>query len=166
MAAAVEPGQPRTLRNCSVVVTLMTRRPGTLPLTVLNDYGLLPGPRRALSADLVINNASGQVLIAAEFKYEPSHNRSEFRAQPGKLPVVFWGADGVSKYVARIRQFAEAGVARTAYAMLIDEGRRFRARIPHPGSAWRDWPATVPGHHAPAVLWSQWPQLHTRPSSN
>jgi hypothetical protein len=89
----------------------------------------------------VIRGGDGQVLVAAEFKYEPSHVRPEFHAQPGKLPVVFWGAEGVAKDVARIRQFVEAGTARSAFAMFTDEGRhfRFRARAPHPGSTWLDW---------------------------
>jgi hypothetical protein len=85
-----------------------------LPFNVLSDYGMLPGARRALSADLVIRNAAGQVLVAAELKYEPSHLRPEFHGQPGKLPVVFWGADGVAKDVTRIRQFVEAGTAAAA----------------------------------------------------
>jgi len=92
--------------------TVITER--GLPFTVLNDYAMLPGPRRSLSADLVLRNAAGQVLVAAEFKYEPSHLRQEFRCQPGKLPVVFWGAGGVAKDVARIRQFVEASVTRAA----------------------------------------------------
>jgi len=129
--------------------TVITER--GLPFIVLNDYPMLPGPRRSLSADLVLRNLAGKVLVAAEFKYEPSHLRPELRGQPGKLPVVVWGADGVAKDVARIRQFVEAGVARAALAMFIDEGRHFRARAPHPGSAWRDWDSS-------AVLWSQWPQ--------
>jgi hypothetical protein len=145
-----------------VVWTLQTRLramvgESCLPFTVLSDYGLLPGPRRSLSADLVIRDAVGQVLVAAEFKYEPSHLRLEFQGQPGKLPVVFWGADGVAKDVARIRQFVEAGAASAAFALFLDEGRYFRARPPHPGSAWRDWNSSGPGNLSPAVLWSQWP---------
>jgi len=54
------------------------------------------------------------VLVAAEFKYEPAHDRVEFRATPGRLPVVFWGIVGAAKYVVRIREFVEAGKARTA----------------------------------------------------
>jgi len=131
-----------------------------LPFTVLSDYGMLPGPRRSLSADLAIRDASGRVLVAAEFKYEPSHQRPEFRDQPGKLPVVFWGADGVAKDVVRIRQFVEAGTTRAAFAMFLDEGRHFRNRAPHPGSEWRDWAPSGPGSPAPAVLWSQWPRPH------
>lgn len=132
-----------------------------LPFTVLSDYAMIPGPRRSLSADLVVRDSTGQVLVTAELKYEPSHMRSEFRGQPGKLPVVSWGADGVAKDVARIRQFVEAGVSRAAFAMFLDEGRYFRARTPHPGSAWRDWDSSVPGNASPAVLWSEWPQTAT-----
>ncbi|HUB40397.1 MAG TPA: hypothetical protein VMA72_16225 [Streptosporangiaceae bacterium] len=63
-----------------------------LPWMVLNDYPMLPGPRRSLSADLVIRDVDGAVLVAVEFKYEPSHQRTELRATPGKLPVAFWGS--------------------------------------------------------------------------
>ena len=42
-----------------------------LSFTVLSDYGMPPGPRRSLSADLVIRNAAGHVLVAAELKSCP-----------------------------------------------------------------------------------------------
>jgi hypothetical protein len=128
-----------------------------LPWMVLNDYPMLPGLRRSLSADLVIRNEDGEVLVAAEFKYEPSHHRMEFRATPGKLPVVFWGMEGVAKDVARIREFVDSGVARTAFAVFIDEGRHFRHRPAHPGSEWLDWELTQPDSRSPSVLWARWP---------
>jgi hypothetical protein len=132
-----------------------------LPFEVFNDYPLLPGTRRARSADLVIRNAGQGALVAAEFKYEPSHRRAEFVALPGKLPVVFWGLDGVAKDVIRIREFVEAGVVRAGFAVFIDEGRYFRHRPPHPGTAWRDWDASQPDSPSPSVLWAGWP-----PASN
>ena len=75
-----------------LVWTVQTRlrtliRERSLPFEVFNDYPLLPGSR----CDLVICNVGKEVLVAAEFKYEPSHGRAEFAALPGKLPVVFWG---------------------------------------------------------------------------
>lgn len=127
------------------------------PWMVFNDYPLLPGPRRARSADLVICDANKEVLVAAEFKYEPSHLRVEFRAQPGKLPVVFWGVEGVAKDVARIREFVEKGRARTAFAVFVDEGGQFRDRPAHDGAEWRDWNATQPTGPSPSVLWARWP---------
>jgi hypothetical protein len=134
----------------------------SLPWTVFNDYPLLPGARRARSADLVVRDEGREVLVAAEFKYEPSHHRAEFRAQPGKLPVVFWGIEGVAKDVARIREFIEVGSARTAFAVFIDEGRHFRRRPAHPGAQWRDWEPDQPGHPSPSILWAQWPANLTR----
>lgn len=100
----------------------------SLPWMPLNDYPMLPRPRRSLSADLVIRDAVGEVLVAAEFKYEPSHDRIEFRAMPGKLPVVFWGMEGVAKDVVRIRE-----------------------------AEWRDWKPTQPEGRSPSVLWARWP---------
>lgn len=130
---------------------------GGLCWTVLNDYPMLPGPRRSLSADLVIRDADGEVLVAAEFKYEPSHDRVEFRALLGKLPVVFWGIEGVAKDIVRIRKFVETGTARTAYSVFIDEGRYFRNRPAHPGAEWCDWEPARPGGRSPSVLWARWP---------
>jgi hypothetical protein len=105
----------------------------------------------------VIGDAGKEILVAAEFKYEPSHHRAEFLAQSGKLPVVFWGADGVAKDVARIQEFVEAGATRMAFAVFIDEGRYFRHRPAHPGTAWDDWASSLPGSSSPSVLWARWP---------
>ena len=128
-----------------------------LPYEVLNDYPMLPGTRRARSADLVIRDLGGVPLVAAEFKYEPSHSRTEFRTVPGKLPVVFWGAEGVAKDIARIREFVEEGAVRAAFAVFIDEGRHFRLRPAHPGATWHNWDTAQPGSSGPAVLCARWP---------
>jgi len=53
---------------------------------VFNDYPMIPGSRRALSADLVLRDPSGSVQLAAEFKYEPSAERADI--QRHKLPVI------------------------------------------------------------------------------
>ena len=128
-----------------------------LPYQVFNDYPLIPGPPRGRSADLVIGDAGKEILVAAEFKYEPSHHRAEFLELPGKLPVVFWGDDGVAKDVARIQAFVEQGGAATAFAVFVDEGRYYRHRQPHPWTVWRDWALTHPGGHEVSVLWARWP---------
>ena len=128
----------------------------SLPFGVMNDYPLIPGPRRGFSADLVIRDTESRVLVAAEFKYEPSHRRTELL--PGKLPVVVWGDDGVAKDIQRIRDFVEQGVARVGFAVFIDEGGYFRHRSAHPGAAWNDWPPSRLGGHQVSVLWARWPR--------
>ena len=60
-----------------------------LRYSVINDYPVLPGAGRARSAGLVIRDADKAVLVAVEFKYEPSHRRADLL--PAKLPAVFWG---------------------------------------------------------------------------
>ena len=91
------------------------------------------------NADLAILGLDGSVLVAVEFKYEPSHDRSsEFSA--GKFDVVDWtGKYSVHDDVQRVQEYAAQGNAKTAYAVFIDEGGHFCRRDPHPGSAWWDW---------------------------
>ncbi len=48
------------------------------------------------------------IEIASEFKYEPSHRRTdEFSPNKLKGDVVFWDKEGVGKDVERVRKFAE-----------------------------------------------------------
>lgn len=110
---------------------------GHLPFKVFNDHPVLPGNRRHISADLALLDAqAGAIDLVAEFKYEPSHQRTDILKQ--KLPVVLW-REGVMEDIARIRQFAQQGGARVAYAVFIDEGGYYRNRTPPPGSEWREW---------------------------
>lgn len=125
-----------------VVWTVQTRvieqiRELGLPYKVFNDYPMLPGKRRSLSTDLAILGLDDCVEVAAEFKYEPSHGRSDILAS--KFPVVFWGKDGVAKDLKRIQEYVAQGKAKVAYSVFIDEGGYFRGRQPHPGSEWVDW---------------------------
>jgi hypothetical protein len=114
---------------------------------VFNDYGILPGQRRRLSADLAIINDNGAIEVAAEFKYEPDHSRSDIPRE--KFPVVFWGKEGVEKDIARINSFVSCAGALHAYSMLIDEGGYFVQREPHLGSRWINWGG---GRY---ILWSE-----------
>ena len=120
-----------------------------LDLTVWNDY---PMPE-CTRADLVLLSSAGAVEVAAEFKYEPSHRRTDIRRT--KLPVAFWDKDGVGKDVQRVGMFVAAGKARTAYAIFIDEGGAFRDRPPHTGSTWVDWVTEGPSWLNPSVLWTR-----------
>src|SRR5262245_58981578 len=108
-----------------------------LDLRVWNDYPMFREGRRAEHADLVLQAAEGTIKVAAEFKYEPSHTRLDIPRQ--KLPVVFWGSEGVAHDIRRVRRFVEEGKAETAYAVFIDEGSNFRHREAHAGSRWIDW---------------------------
>ncbi len=108
------------------------------PYHVFNDYPIIPGTRRSLSADLVlVEQHTNRIEVAAEFKYEPSHRRKDIL--PSKLPVVFWGDDGVGKDVKRVHEFVRLGKVQTAYAVFVDEGGAFHHRQPHPGSRWISW---------------------------
>ena len=93
-------------------------------------------------ADLAIVD-NDQVEVAAEFKYEPSHDRSK-EFSPGKFQssVVFWTAkdQSVKEDVGRVNTYIKKGKAKTAYAILIDEGGYFYRLHESPPSEWRsEW---------------------------
>lgn len=129
------------------------------PFRVRSGYRITPTIRE--SADLVILDDRDLVHVAVEFKYEPDHSRTDIDAR--KFPAVFWGAapseekNSVGHDVKRVRQFVEAGGARAAYAIFVDEGGHFRHREPFPGSKWLDWGKRTPEGHSVSVLWSRWP---------
>ena len=74
-----------------IVFTLQTRmvegvRSEQLPVRVYNDYPMIAGPRRSLSADLALVATPGdQALLAAEFKYEPCHRRLDLLKEAFQL---------------------------------------------------------------------------------
>lgn len=130
-----------------------------LPYRVFNDYPMLPGPNRSLSADIVLTPTpitppklsptgkwpqSPAVTLAVEFKYEPSHKRGDI--WPTKLPVVGW--DGILKDIARLYEFIAKERATVAYALFVDEGGAFRHRSPALPGSWQDWEHGVTIHWA------------------
>ena len=102
-----------------------------------------------MSADLVIVNPSGRIHVAVEFKYEPSHMRTDI--PKNKFPVVAWGKEGVAKDIKRITQFVNEADVESAYFILIDEAGFFKNRPPHPGSKWKKWFADT---------WVLWSEIH------
>lgn len=101
---------------------------------VYNDYGLLPGTRRARSADLVITHEE-RPLVAVEFKYEPCKSRADIQTK--KLPVIGWV--DVDKDISRIEEFVTAGAVAVAWSVCIDEGSRYRGQPRHLHSRSEDW---------------------------
>lgn len=105
-----------------------------LPVRVFNDYGVEPGPRRSLSADLALLSLDSPVpLVAAEFKFEPSRLRTDIDRR--KLPVVGW--EGVVEDVARIQRWVDDGRIGAGTAIFVDEGGFVHRRRPAlPDSEW------------------------------
>ena len=112
----------------------------SLPYKTFNDYPMIKGNRRSLSADIALLNENAEVDLAIEFKYEPSHLRTDIPRS--KFPVVAWGKEGVLKDIQRIYDFVEQGKAKVCYAIFVDEGDTFSDRTPHPGSEWKKWDAS------------------------
>ncbi len=110
-----------------------------LPVRVFNDYGVEPGTRRHLSADIVLIEADDAVpLVAVEFKFEPSPRRADVDRR--KLPVTDWA--GAAADVERIRRWVGAGLARSGMALYFDEGGIVHGRRgPAEGGGWEPWGA-------------------------
>jgi hypothetical protein len=108
-----------------------------LALRVFNDYGVEPGSRRSLSADLALVPLDSPVpLVVAEFKFEPSHRRVDIDRK--KLPVVGW--DGVVEDVSRIKRWVDAGMTRKGLAAFVDEGGfAHDRRTALPDCEWSGW---------------------------
>ena len=102
--------------------------------TVFNDHTVANRRR----TDLALVAEDQTIDLAAEFKYEPAHSRSDIVST--KFPVCFWDDQGIAKDVDRAREYVTDGSAAIAYAVLVDEGGHFRHREPPPGSRWIDWP--------------------------
>ena len=123
---------------------LLEIKRSNLRYRVFKEYPMLEKPKEK-RADLVIKSG-GAVAVAAEFKYEPSHDRSK-EFSPGKFQssVVFWTAkdQSVKEDVGRVNTYIKKGKAETAYAILIDEGGYFYRLHESPPSEWRsewrDW---------------------------
>jgi len=126
-----------------LVWTLQTRIISTLSqhntsLRVFNDYPILRASRRSLCADIaIVAPETNQIELAAEFKYEPDHSRTDI--PKSKFPVVFWGKDGVGKDIERAQQFVNEKRTPICYTIFVDEGGAFRHREPHPNSTWESW---------------------------
>lgn len=132
-----------------VVAWLQRRLTLSVPagMTVWNDYGILPGPRRALSADLAL--VTDGPLLVAEFKFEPCARRADI--MPNKLPVIGW--IDVGKDIGRVQEFVEAGRAEIGWAICIDEGGRYAARPRLGHSLVRHWDTG----YGTEVTMTRWP---------
>jgi hypothetical protein len=108
-----------------------------LPLRVFHDYGPLQTSRRKNYIDLVIVDKNDTVLVAAEFRYEPSHKRIDIL--PEKFPVIAWDKSGLKADAEHVREYVTKGIAQVAYLVFIDEGGHFRKRNPIAGCEWIDW---------------------------
>ena len=119
---------------------------GDLAFRVFNDQRV--GSRRA---DLAVMEGD-TVVVAVEFKYEPSHERDDRQGgdiRHTKFPVVDWGE--VCTDIDRVHEFVEQHRARAAYSIFVDEGGAFRHRATPAHSHWSDWGGAI------SVLRSQAP---------
>ena len=90
-----------------------------------------------MSGDLVLLPLASPLPVSvAEFKFEPSHQRTDIDRK--KLPVVGW--HGVVEDVARILRWVDGGLAAEGMAIFIDEGDFAHARRPPLyDSSWAHW---------------------------
>jgi hypothetical protein len=99
-----------------------------LPLRVFHAYPMERGPRRSLAVDLAVLDDQGAVALGIELKYEPANEREGRDIWTGKLPVTEWRA--IKRDFERLRRWVDDGRAALGYTVLVDEGSRYRARLP------------------------------------
>jgi hypothetical protein len=132
-------GRWRFFTGRDVVWSLQTRLLGEierrgLGWSVAHDHGVLPGPARRFPSDLAVFDEAGGVALTVELRYEPSAVRRDLRAE--RLPLVEWS--DVLGDLARAERIRRGGHARDAFALLLDEGGRFRDRVAPSGATWED----------------------------
>jgi hypothetical protein len=91
---------------------------------IYNDYPMIAVLRRSLSAGLAIVSSSNEVLLAAEFRYEPCHRRLDLLQN--KLPVTVWTE--IKKDTMRAVEFVSLNKTKVAYAVCLDEGSHLAKR--------------------------------------
>lgn len=123
-----------------------------LPYRVFDGY-TMSATAPKLSADLVVLTPPDTVEVAIELKYEPDNRRVDITS--GKFPRYDYSE--VVKDVGKIKTYVEQGLAREAYAILIDEGGYHVRQSSPVGSEWRDWRSEESPHLC--VLWSRMPLL-------
>jgi hypothetical protein len=132
----------------------IVRREGILFWRVFNDSPGMSGAQRPLSADLVIAEEATGVLLAAEFSFEPHHERHDIPA--GEFPGCTW--KDIEKDCMRATEFVAQGKAQVAYAILVDEGGCFKERTLSMGQTWSRWRGDRPDS-GPWVLSHRVPTL-------
>jgi hypothetical protein len=135
-----------------------------LPLRVFGGYPIGAARPRRMNVDIALLDEAGRLALAAEFKYEPDHQRGGASGDvwPTKLvpSVVFWTGEGsVLKDVQRINELVASGWAAVAYLVFVDEGGQFRRYPPHPGAAWQDWNCGGLRPRQVSVLLARAPQM-------
>jgi hypothetical protein len=136
-----------------IMQTSMTKiiKKKNLPFRVFHDYGPLQTNRRKNYIDLVVLDTNDTVLIAAEFRFEPSHKRTDIASE--KFPVISWDKRGIRADADYVKEYVAKDVAKIAYLVLIDEGGHFRKRNPLPDTEWIDWEPVAPDSKPVSLLW-------------
>jgi len=137
------------------------------PFVVYDEYPIRPGNRSSIRVDIAILRKNfiipkqGNIIeVAAEFKYEPDHNREDmltyfYDAQGNKktkFPLVFW-KDGVGKDIEIAKEYFSLKLAKASYSIFIDEGGYFRKNTPFIGSKWVDFPLDSNKLKKISILW-------------
>ena len=131
-----------------------------LSYVIYNDYPIEKGERRSRSVDLAvvrkgisytdIITGKEKAELVIEFKFEPSKRREDILTC--KFPVTDW--KGIRDDIKRIKQFVGDGKAKTAVAMLIDEGGRYGHREIENPSKWVDWGNCGTDNLNVSIMWT------------
>jgi hypothetical protein len=136
----------------------------SLPYEVINEYRMPPDPTsgQEVLVDLVIFDNTTErrntdpVELAVEFKYQWKSDREH--VPRGKFPLIVWkGRSSVEEDIQKARRYHDRGLAKSALALLIDEGGHFHKNHKHPPeneSVWEDWKISDSSLAPVWVLWT------------
>ena len=122
-----------------------------LPLKVFDNHKM---PNKTQVDLAILEQGTGSILVVAELKYEPDHNRADI--SPGKFPKVFWDSEknhGVVQDINRIVNLVKSGYSEVGYVTFIDEGGHHSGREAPNESIWDDsWGKSPYSEKTMAVL--------------
>jgi hypothetical protein len=93
-----------------------------LPLRVFDNHKM---PNKTQVDLAILEQGAGSILVVAELKYEPDHNRTDISARKLSPSKVFWDSDrnnGVVQDIGRIVNLIKGGYSEVGYVLFIDEG--------------------------------------------
>ncbi len=110
-----------------------------LPLAVYDNHKITG---KELTDLVIVEEKTGIILVAAEFKYEPDHKRKDITQGKLNPKVVPWGDKekySVIQDIYRIKKLVDQDYVITDYVIFIDEGGHHTSHEEPEDCIWVKW---------------------------